>query len=61
MAKGLRALALLDKAQNNRETARLLRARAGMYSTEYDWVLDMYDAADKADREAKRLENRIME
>lgn len=59
MASGLKALALLYEAETERMTAKHLRARAGMYSTEYDWVQKMYDSAEKAEKKAEHLESMV--
>jgi len=53
---GLRALALLERAHIKRLSARHLRATAGMYSNEHDWVQKARASARDAEREAEHLE-----
>lgn len=54
---GLRALALLDRAQIKRESARHLRATAAIYTNEQEWVRNSRCTANQLEREAEHLEH----
>lgn len=58
---GLKALALLERAHTKRMSARHLRATAGMYSDEEDWVRDARSTAKKLEKEAEHLERMARE
>ena len=57
--KGVKALALMDRAQLKRESARHLRAAAAVYTDEQEWVRNSRRAADEADREAESIERQL--
>ena len=61
MAGGLKALALLEKAEQAKLHAKHLRAVASMYSTEYDWVQKSFEAAKRADLDAYYYERQALD
>jgi len=53
---GFKALALMDKAQLKRGSAKHLRATAAVYTDEQEWVRKSRSTADRLEREAEVLE-----
>ena len=59
MEGGLAGLVELERKRRFRENARALRAYASMYSTEYDWVMQLYRLADEYDQKAGSAPKRV--